>query len=144
MAASTKDKDGFTIPHDDYDAIPDESYVIRYIHRNWLIPNSDGHIGVSSAAFSGSSKERDRYQGMSVDILELLVQDNVEIPSRMPPGHEGAVKIQVGKLRGLGLKVAPDPSRDQGPYHASVWGIGNSHRRKIKSICVFYILPKEI
>ena len=69
MAAPPKDGDGYVKPHDDPGEIPDDSYVVRRISRQWLRPASGNRRELSSGAFGPSSKDYDRYEGMSVDIV---------------------------------------------------------------------------
>lgn len=108
-----RDEDGYVLPHDDHAAIPDDAFVVRYVHKDQLAPSDDGRKLLSSGAFSETSKERDRYQSMSIDILNRLQRDKVDPCTRLPSDHEGAVLIRAGSLRKLGLKVGPDPMRSK-------------------------------
>ena len=143
MAAPPKDANGYVEPHDDPQTIPDDSHVIRYIHTSQLVKCPDGTRRLSSGAFSKSNKSKDRYEGMSVDMHEAMIAKGVDPESRMPPDHEGAVLIQAAKLRELGLEVGPDPTEDN-PFHASVWGVKRSDRKKIKACCEWLIKPSDI
>ena len=141
MATPPRDEDGIVVPHDDRETIPDTSCVVRYIHRKQLSKAADGILHPSSGAFSATSKSRDRYEGMSVVMLDRLRDANLHPSSRMPPDHVGAVLIEAGKLRQLGLQVGPDPMVNDDPFHASVWGVKSSHRKKIKKLSVWLIEP---
>jgi hypothetical protein len=77
---------------------------------------------------------------MSVDMLDRLQNDNVDPCTRLRPDHEGAVLIRAGSLRVLGLKVGPDPMRSNDPYHAAVWGVKSSVRKKIKKRCCRWLV----
>ena len=144
MTTPPKDADGYVIPHDDPATIPDDSYVIRRIHRRWLKPVAGGYRILSKGAFSASSIEYDRYQGMSVDILDRLDEDGVDPASRLAPNQEAAVIIRAEDLRHLGLIVAPDLNRENDKYHASVWGVRSSHRKKIKALSEWLIKPADV
>ena len=111
MAAPPKDGDGFVAPHDDRQEIPDDSYIIRRIDRQWLKPASGNRRELSSGAFCPSSKRYDRYEGMSVDLLDRLNVDGVDPALRRKSNQEAAVFIRVGDLRQLGLLIGPDPTK---------------------------------
>ena len=143
MAAPPKDADGYVEPHDDPQSIPDDSHVIRYIHTSQLYAGSEGTRHLSSAAFSKSSKSKDKYEGMSVDMYEEMIAKGVDPESRMPPDHEGAVLIEVAKLRELGLAVGPDPTEDN-PFHASAWVVKSTDRKKIKARYKWLIKPPGV
>lgn len=143
MGHPPRDEDGIVKPHDDRTAIPDDALVIRYIQEQQLHPNLDGTRRLSKGAFSGSSKDRDQYEGMSVDMLSELKKHGVDPATRMPENHEGAVTLRAGDLRELGLEVGPDPGLHNDPYHASVWGVRDSHRKKILKICRWLITPEN-
>lgn len=146
MPNPPRDSDGYVIPHDDREKIPDESYVIRYIHQKQFNEGRSGRRTLSSGAFSGSSKARDRYQGMSVDMLDALNSDGIDPLKRLAriPLHEGAVLLKSGDLRNLGLAIGADPMNLQDIYHASVWGVQSSHRKKIKNIIQWLIRPDDV
>ena len=143
MATPPKDADGYVKPHSDRQTLPDDSYVIRYIHTTQLHPRPDGTRYLSNGAFSRSSKSRDRYEGMSVDMYEEMIAKGVDPKSRMQPDHEGAVLIEVAKLRELGLMVGPDPTEDN-PFHASAWVVKSTDRKKIKACCEWLIKPFDV
>ena len=144
MAAPTKDADGYVKPHDDPQAIPDNSYIVRRITRNWLRPASGGRRALSKGAFAPSSKGQDRYRGMSVDILDRLNDDGVDPASRLESDQEAAVIIRAGDLRRLGLEVGSDPTPRNDKYHASVWGIRDSHRKKVKALSIWLFKPNDV
>lgn len=140
MGVPPRDDDGCVLPHDDHIAIPDDAYLVRYVHKDQLPPSDKGRRCLSSAAFSESSRERDRYQAMSVDILAKLQADDVDPRTRFRPGHVGAVLIQAGSLRQLGLQIGPDPMRSNDRYHAGVWGVKSSLRKRIKKCCCRWLV----
>lgn len=144
MGDPPRDEDGIVTPHDDRTAIPDDALVVRYIHEQWLIPTPDGSRRLSKGAFSGSSKDKDQYEGMSVNMLSELKKHEVDPATRMPENHEGAVTLRAGDLRELGLEVGPDPGLRNDPYHAAVWGVKSSHRKKIKNLCKWLIKPQDV
>ena len=144
MAAPPKDADGYVEPHDDPREIPDDSYVVRRIHRDWLKPISGNRRELSKGAFAPSSKGRDLYQGMSVDILDRLNDDGVNPASRLNSNQEAAVIIRVGDLRRLGLEIGPDPTQDNDKYHASVWGVRGTHKKKIKALSAWLFRPVDV
>ncbi len=144
MPTPPKDADGYVMPHDDQAAIPDDSYVVRRIHRQWLKPVSGGYRILSTGAFAASSVEYDRYQGMSVDILDRLKEDGVDPASRLARDQEAAVTVLAGDLRRLGLEIGRDPTRDNDKYHAAVWGVRSSHRKKIKALSEWIVKPADV
>ena len=105
--APPRDDDGYVLPHDDRMAIPDDAFLVRHIHRKQLSVSDDGRHRLSSGAFSETSRERDKYQGMSVDMLSKLQADDVDLCTRLPPDHVGAVLIGAGSLRQLGFTNRP-------------------------------------
>lgn len=145
MSDPPRDEDGYVVPHDDKVEIPDDALLVRYIHKLQLTVQKDERVRPSKGGFSESSKQCDKYEGMSVDMLDRLMLDKVDPCMRMPPGHEGAVLIRAGDLRALGLKVGPDPMRSNDPYHAGVWGMKRSLRGKVLKLCVdWYIRPANV
>ena len=64
---------------------------------------------MSSAAFSPSSKRYDPYQGMSVDLLQPMVDAGLSPTDRKGDKYEAIVQLRVRDLRSIGLQVGPDP-----------------------------------
>jgi hypothetical protein len=131
MGAPPRDTEGRVLPHDDAD-IPGDAYVLRYIIPEWLKPleSRPGQRRLSSAAFSPSSKHRDPYQGMSVDLLQPMLDAGLSPIDRKGDKYEAVVRLQVRGIREVGLKVGPDPQPDN-PFHAAVWGIREGARKKL-------------
>jgi len=141
MAVPPQDGDGHVQPHDDHQILPDDARVMRKIQRSWMIP-TDGFRRLSKGAFSETSKDRDPYQGMSVDMLDLLERDGFSLECRLAPEHIGAVALRVGDLRSLDLMVGPDPGRSGDAYHANVWGVTNNIRKKILRVSYWIVGPR--
>ena len=129
MVEPPRDDDGFVKPHNDPDTIPDDALLLRSIPAEWLL-SQDGVKIVSKAAFSASGSRRDRYRGMSVSVVDWLVQDGKPLSDALQPDHPAGAVLRAGDLRKLGLDVGPDP-QDDNKYHAGVWGVKDSHRKKI-------------
>ncbi len=120
-----RDEFGRVIPHDHPD-IPDDYHVIRHTTPHDL-HREEGRL--TSGAFSES-----RDGGMSVDIEEWMLVANLDILHYVGNPDHGAVRLNVGSLRALGLKVGWDPDTGH-EHHGAVWGIrGGSSRRKIYSL----------
>jgi len=118
--------DGRIVAHDHFE-IRDEHHVIRWTTPGDIHP-AEGRL--VSGAFSES-----RDGGMSVEIEEWLLDAGFDRMQNLPDSRYGAVRLNVGILRGLGFQVGWDP--DQGhEHHGAVWGIGNgsTRRRKILKI----------
>lgn len=139
MPPPPRDKDGRVVPHDDQESIPNDALLVRNVHE--YQDNPDHGPRPSSGAFSGTSRERDPYEGMSVAVLDWLQADNIDPRSRLGPSHIGAVLLRAGDLRDLGLIIGPDPTDKKDPYHASVWGVKNKHRKKIRDKSRWVIAP---
>jgi hypothetical protein len=117
--------DGRVIPHDHLEIL-DEHYVIRWTTANDVHPIEARLI---SGAFSESSEG-----GMSVDIEDWIVSAGLDRLHNVPIGF-GAVRLNVGALRGLGFQVGWDPVGSN-PYHGAVWGIGNGSGRRRKILAI--------
>ena len=137
-----RDSAGRMIPRDDPDT-SNEAYLVRYIHRLWLPPSNAGGRRLSKAAFSPSSEARDPYRGMSTELLHLMLNDGLSPLDRKPADHEGSVKLKVGDLRGLGLRVAYDPIEGN-PYHASVWGVTRASQKQMLRMCEWIDKPVDV
>ena len=145
MAGPARDKDGRVKPYDDKQTIPDDAYIIRYIPSGWLIPNEGGGRRLSSGAFAGSSEETDPYQGMSADLMQPMLDDGLGPTGRKEDRcAEAAVRLRVGALRALGLRVGRDPGQIGDPYHVNVWDVQKRHRRKIRNIAEWIDKPDDV
>lgn len=127
MGAPPQDAEGRVVPHDDAD-IPGDAYVLRYIVPEWLKPHpsSPARRRLSSAAFSPSSRRHDPYQGMSVDLLQPMLDAGLSPIDRKGDRYEAIVRLRVRDLRSIGLQVGPDPIGTN-PFHAAVWGVNLDH-----------------
>ena len=106
MGAPPRDSEGRVVPHDDAD-IPGDAYVLRYIVSAWLKPHQSvpGRRRLSSAAFSPSSKRHDPYQGMSVGLLQPMLDAGLSPTDRMGDrvrGHRST--SSAGPSRASGFK----------------------------------------
>jgi hypothetical protein len=121
-----RDQDGKILPHD-HPEILDDDYILRHIVPPYdLHPDPDkGVTRVSSGAYSESSDG-----GMSVDLVRWMAEDGFPELYYLADDTVGAKRIRVGDLRDLGLQVGWDPDGGH-PHHGAVWGIKQSHRRKI-------------
>jgi hypothetical protein len=130
-APPPRDQDGKIIPHDHPDIL-DDDYVLRHI-----VPPHDLHpdaakniVRVSSGAYSESSDG-----GMSVDILRWMAEDGLDECHYLADENVGATKIRVSDLRAMSLNVGWDPDGGH-DHHGAVWGVKQSHRRKIARIAI--------
>ncbi len=117
-----RDAHGKIAPHDHPDIL-DEHCVIRQTTPQHLCDDNGGKR-LASGAFSESEGG-----GMSVDIEEWMKADGFGPLHYVTDPTYGAVRLKVGDLRKLGLKVGWDPDNAH-PYHGGVWGIGNGSKRK--------------
>lgn len=145
MGGPPRDEAGRVKPHDDKQNIPDDAYVVRYISNRWLLSGESGGRQLSSGAFSASSKEVDYYQGMSTDLQQPMLDDGLG-PAGRKEDHqaEAVVRLRVGSLRSLGLRVGPDPGVTNDPYHVNVWDVEPRHRKKIKRIAEWVDKPVDV
>ena len=144
MGAPPRDSDGRVVPHDDADILGDE-YVLRYIVPDWLKPHSSlpGWRRLSSAAFSPSSKRYDPYQGMSVDLLQPMLDAGLPPTGRKGQAHEAVVRLLVRDVREIGLQVGSDPL-DTNPYHAAVWGVKEGARKRLMKVYEWVEKPDDV
>jgi hypothetical protein len=125
MAVPLQDSEGYTLPHDDPDILP-EHFVIRH-----TVPNDLYEGRVSSGAYSESN---DPHGGMSVDIEFLLIAAGLDVLHYVPENN-GAVRLNVGELRGTGCQVGSDP-RPENPQHGAVWGLKKGKRKAVAKIAI--------
>jgi hypothetical protein len=118
--------------------------VLRSVPSSSL-PVLDG-VGsryLSTGAFSESSRQHDRYQGMSVTLEHLLLAQGLAVELAMLPGHEALVGLNVGALRDRGFQVGWDP-RPENLYHGQVWGVKKNRRQRIHDIREWIRRPPDV
>jgi hypothetical protein len=144
MGAPPRDSEGRVVPHDDAD-IPGDAYVLRYIVSAWLKPHQSvpGLRRLSSAAFSPSSKRHDLYQGMSVDLLQPMLDAGLSPTDRMGDKYEAIVQLRVRDLRSIGLQVGSDPLLGN-PFHAAVWGVKEGTRKRLIKLYEWLDKPDDV
>ena len=130
-----RDSAGEIVPHD-HPEIRDHEHVIRHIMPNEMVPDGNGGRRLSSGAFSEFSGG-----GMSVDIEAWMMADGSSFQNYLGGPQKGAVRVNVGALRQLGLKVGWDPDHGHA-HHGAVWGIKSSTRRKIRDLADVLRLPE--
>lgn len=139
MPSPPRGPDGRVQPHDDVKLLPDGG-VIRHINPDAHVTDDEntGKRRISSNAFSCTSGDPDF--GMSVDIEQLLIAARMKTDAMVPEGY-GAVRLRIGDIRDIGLKVGSDPipqnSPDgavENPFHGQVWGVRPRFRRKLHEL----------
>ena len=142
------DEGGRVVPHD-HEEIGDDWIVVRRINTIWLKSATDGEIGLSTAAFTESSQPP---KGMSVDILNLIEAAGVDAKAHVAslPNLPYSVRLRVGDLRSLGLKVGFHPLDEKppfpaNPFHGEVWGIGDSRGPKnaLRRSAKWFVKPQD-
>ncbi|HEV2366013.1 MAG TPA: hypothetical protein VGS12_17650 [Caulobacteraceae bacterium] len=119
------------MPHDDA-AIASDTWVVRHVSADHHVVRDD-NLGVrrlSTGAFSATSGEPGH--GMSVDIGQVLRDLGLVEGAMVPAGH-GGVRLSVGALRRLTLRVGSDPEPGN-PAHGQTWGAERRLRRKLLEI----------
>lgn len=144
MGAPPRNSEGRVLPHDDAD-IPGDAYVLRYIIPDWLKahPSFPGRRRLSRAAFSPSSKRYDPYQGMSVDLLQPMLDAGLPHTGRKSEKHEAVVRLRVQDLRDVGLQVGSDPL-DSNPFHAGVWGVREAASKQLMKLYEWVDKPGDV
>ncbi len=139
MGIPPRDHFGRVVPHDDCDLGEDDG-VIRNIPLSQIVydENIQGRR-ISSGAFSATSGDPDN--GMSVDLENLIVAAG-KAPSANVPEGMGAVRLHVGPVRGVGLKVGSDPD-DSNPFHGQVWGVKKPLRSKLHDLVVDWVVAVD-
>lgn len=131
-----RDDDGHVIPHD-HDQILNDDRLLRGVTEHHIARHKNPQRLASSLYQTSSSG---RNPGMSADLESLLLSCGVDITERYQSQKWlGAVAIEVGFLRELGLKVgyAPLPNN---PFHCEVWGnITGSISKKIGKNAVWAV-----
>lgn len=139
MGIPPRDPFGRVTPYEDVELCEGDS-VIRNIPPSQIVydENIQGRR-ISSGAFSATSGDPD--YGMSVDLEKLIVAAG-KAPSANVPEGMGAVRLHVGPVRALGLKVGSDPD-DSNPFHGQVWGVKRPFRAKLHDLVVDWVVAVD-
>ncbi len=126
-----RDAAGRVVAHDDPE-IEDDSSLIRHINPEFhVVPDENtGGRRIASSAFSATSGDPDF--GMSVDVGQFLAERRLGENAHVPPGF-GAVRLRVGPVRALALRVGSDPLADN-DEHGQVWGVKSTKKSKLQRI----------
>jgi len=129
---------GEIIAHDD-SAIRRGSMLIQHINsaEHVIFDENINVRRITKAAFSPTSGDPD--YGMSVDIGQLLDEAGLR-EDAVVPGGMGAVKLEVGPVRDLGLRVGSDPIPSN-KYHGQVWDVKDKKRKKLHELVVDWVVP---
>jgi hypothetical protein len=138
MSNPVRDAGGNVIPHDD-PTIDRASGFIRHINpdHHIVVDENIGGRRLGSNAFSASSG--DPHYGLSGDIEQDLIAAGRANTAQVPSGF-GAVRLQVGKLRDLGLSVGADPV-EENAFHGQAWGVRSTKRSKIYALVDTWLVP---
>lgn len=134
-----RDEHGRVVPHD-HDQILNDDYVVRGISEHEIARNKNPPRLKSSLYQTSTIGDP---PGMSVDHKPSMQTDNVIMETRYRGGKWlGAVLLNVGFLRGLGLQIGYSPIPDN-PYHCEVFGnITGSLKKEIRDNAS-WIVPIE-
>ena len=139
-ANPVRDSKGVVVPHDD-PSIANCGYLIRNISPQYHLCFDEnlGRRRIASSAFSASKGDPDF--GMSGDIGQLLEEAGLPQQAMVPTGF-GAVRLQIGSIRQIPLKVGSDPEPDN-VFHGQAWGVKASIRKKVHRLVVDWLVPIE-
>jgi len=139
VAEPPRDRHGLITPHDDA-TISNDDRVIRYIHpvHGVILDANLGRQRLSSGAFSASSVP---HYGMSVDVERWMHEAGLSSLGRLPTPSYGAVVLQAGAMRGLGLMVGGSPIADN-PFHAEIWRVKGKIRARIRDLAQWLKQPE--
>jgi len=111
MQPPPRDTSGNTQPHDSAE-IANEDWLVRGVSPYFF---KNGRL--SSGVFKSSSKKRDPFRGLSVDLIKLAPTKNYYSEK-----YIGAVKFRAEVPRATGLSVGYDPMEDN-ICHCQIWRI---------------------
>ena len=84
---------------------------------------------------------------MSVDLGQSLEAGGLDEAAMVPVGF-GAVRLRVGRVRLIGLRVGSDPISEASsahptgnPHHGQVWGVKTSYKRKLRDLVEDWVVP---
>jgi hypothetical protein len=132
--------DGDVIPHDDLAILP-ESIVVRHINPKYhvVLDENTNSRRITSGAFAATSGDPD--YGMSVDVNQLLSEQNL-LTAHMVPSGMGAVSLVVADLRGKRLRVGSDPVPSN-EFHGQVWGVKKTVRHIVQKLVKDWVVPLD-
>jgi hypothetical protein len=119
ITAPDKDANGHVAPHD-HPELTSEGRLIRRISPLQVVDSPKGRR-LSSAVLEPSTTDRDPYCGLSVDLEQLLLADNVDAIEHVKRGEAlGAIALTVSCFRDRHFLVGFDPQPNN-DYHGNVW-----------------------
>lgn len=122
---------GRVIPYNDPE-IDNNQILIRLISNQQIHENNDGSRRVSSGGFSPTSKTRDPYRGMSVDLLSYLLVNGIDpADPSYHPEVEVIMSLKVGEVRQAvpKLLIGHDPKPDN-PAHCNIWKVSTTGNKR--------------
>ena len=124
--------------------------VVRRVNPVQHVVNDEntGRVRISSKLYSKSRGPRD---GMSVDLPELMKDDDV-VPEEfvVTPEFTGAVAFPASVARRVDLMVGYDPIPETNPYHGEVWrkdegrDFSRSQKRELQSNAEWFVTLPEV
>ncbi len=151
LSPPPRDQHGAVLPHD-HNEIYDEDELVRHLTIHHLAPTKGGGKRVSSAFLSRSSQRADPYEGYSVELLRLLIEDGIDLSGRYCRGGKiGGAAISAGCLRAestpetvVKVGYAPEP---ENAYHCAAWGIDfdrpNARRYRVLQAMRWLVLHSD-
>lgn len=142
MKPPPRDQNGVVEPHDHPDIAAADG-VIRRIPSNWVVPDKDGSLRLSSMAFKASSGVN---AGMSVDLEALIVKAGIDPKVHVTtPRWVGSIRYTAGQLRDEQFQVGFDPLEEEppepaNPFHGEVWGdFPRSKQRRLSEFAEWFV-----
>jgi hypothetical protein len=134
------DEQGNVVPHDDA-GLRGDSLLVRHINpeQHLYFDENLNRTRIASSAFSATNG--DPYNGMSVDLTQLLEEADRPHSAMVPSGF-GAVSLRVSDVRELGLQVGSDPIAEN-PFHGQAWGVKTTTRKKLQRIVLDWVVPLD-
>lgn len=131
-----RDDLGRVAPHD-HPHISDDHCIIRGISEHHIARDKNPPRLKSSLYQTSTYGDS---PGMSVDHEPSMRIDNIDLEARYRNGNWlGAVALNVGFLRGLGLRIGYNPIPGNS-YHCEVWGnITASLKREIQENATWFV-----
>ena len=144
-----RDGNGHVVPHQDA-SLADEDILIRRVTSVHLQPSDLGKRRISKSSMAGSSRDRDPYQGMSLDLLRILNEQGIDVTdaAQYHPDIEVLIGLRVGAIREqcpelmLGRCPILNPPNEA---HCCAWGVSKeSTRKRLLKIATIIRAPADI